>query len=95
MDWFVFRFSLVFVCIYFFVLGLMLMDYGATFKDLPVIGQSLLFERIEPRVMYHSGLLLAAFSFMVLTILSAYYLSQERSVKQCREEEPEKEQKQC
>jgi hypothetical protein len=82
MDWFVFKFLLVFICIYFFCLGLMLMDYGATFKDLKgIVGQSLIFENIEPRVLYHSGLLLVTCSFMILIVLCAYYLSWERSVK--------------
>jgi len=75
MDWFVFKFLLVFVCIYFFSLGLMMIDYGATFKDLKVVGQSLVFENIEPRIMYHLGLLLVTGSFMLLTALCAYYLS--------------------
>jgi hypothetical protein len=80
MDWFVFKFLLVFVSIYFFCIGLMLMDYGATFKE-KMIGQSLIFENIEPRIMYHLGLLLVTGSFMLLTMLCAYYLSWHKNLK--------------
>jgi hypothetical protein len=86
MGWF-FKFMLVIVCSYFFNLGLMLMDYGATFKDVGYC-QSLIFERIEPRVVYHSGLLLVTCSFLILTLLCAHYLL----IEKCRQEIPEKKQ---
>jgi hypothetical protein len=70
----------------------MLMDYGATFKDLKgIAGQSLIFENIEPRVLYHSGLLFSTLSFMILTTMCAHYLYKEKSVQQGGKEEPEKE----
>jgi hypothetical protein len=62
---------------FWFSLGLMLMDYGASFKC-NGIGQSLIFERVEPRVMYHSGLLMTIASFLILVVLCAYYLSGEK-----------------
>jgi len=86
-DWFIFKFMLVIVCSYFFNLGLMFMDYGATFKDLKwIVGQSLIFENIEPRVMYHSGLLLVTCSFLILTLLCAHLL-----IEKCGKKIPEKE----
>jgi hypothetical protein len=64
----------------------MLMDYGATFKDLKgIAGQSLIFENIEP------GLLFSTLSFMILTTMCAHYLYKEKSVQQGGKEEPEKE----
>jgi hypothetical protein len=59
----------------------MLIDYGASFKDIGY-GQSLIFERIEPRVMYHSGLLLVTCSFLILTLLCAHYLLIEKCGKE-------------
>jgi len=79
-NWFIFKFVLVIACSYLFNLGLMLMDYGATFKDVGY-AQSLIFERIEPRVVYHSGLLLVTCSFLILTLLCAHYLLIEQSGK--------------
>jgi hypothetical protein len=66
------------VCIWFFSLGLMQMDYGATFKETGGYGQSLLFSRVEPREIYHSGLIIVSATFFILTMLCAYYLSGEK-----------------
>lgn len=73
-EWLGPKLLLVVIASWFFATGIMLMDYGATFKDVG-FGQSLVFERIEPRVIYHSGLLMALGSFLIVCVLCAYELS--------------------
>jgi hypothetical protein len=77
-KWFVFKISLTYVAIYFFCLGFMFVDYGASAKGLDIAGQSLVFNFVEPRILYHTGLFLMTASFFVLLVLCAYYLSMER-----------------
>jgi hypothetical protein len=54
-------------------MGIMLMDYGATFNNIG-FGQSLMFDRIEPRVMYHSGVVLCYSSFLTISFLCLYLM---------------------
>jgi len=49
-----------------FFLGTMLIDYGATFKDMPVEFQSLAFGHIDSRTTYHDGILLIYTTFILL-----------------------------
>jgi hypothetical protein len=74
-KWLGFKILLVMILGFLFSTGLMLMDYGATFKDTEAYGQSLVFERIEPRTIYHTGMLLVIGSFFVLSMLCAWELS--------------------
>lgn len=81
MNWLFFKIVVMMVLIYFFSLGLMLMDYGASFKCFKECGgldaylQSLVFERIEPRVVYHLGLVFVVASFMFAEMIVAYEFS--------------------
>ena len=52
-----------------FMIGLMLIDYGATFKDANAYFQSLLFGRIEPRIVYHFGVILVLTTFFISQII--------------------------
>jgi hypothetical protein len=66
------KFLLIFISVMAFFLGLMLVDYGATFKDMRgiVAFQSLAFDNIDPRVTYHSGILLVVSAFLTTYALS-------------------------
>jgi len=64
------------ICLAFlFFLGLLLMDYGASLNNIKgqikgeIYGQSLVFSRVEPRIMYHTGLVLCLASFLSLELL--------------------------
>lgn len=61
------------VLAHFLFFGMMLIDYGITFKclcsDVKFYAQTLLFEKIEARVVYHLGIILILFSFLVLEAL--------------------------
>lgn len=66
-----------------FSLGLMLMDYGASAKGTDGSGMSLVFEKIDPRVMYHEGLLLVLASFLFMTSLVAIELKEKLKCQTC------------
>jgi hypothetical protein len=69
------------VCLAFFqVLGLMLIDYGASagnFAGYDTVFQSLAFGRIEPRIIYHLGILFVATSYLCLTALAINELTRD------------------
>jgi hypothetical protein len=71
------------VAVFLFNIGLMLMDYGATFRDIGYL-QTFVFERIETRVAYHSGVILAVASFFLLVMLCVHHIS----VQKCGKEIP-------
>jgi hypothetical protein len=74
-NWMMFEILLVTLSNLMFCEGLMLMDYGATFKNIGFVGESLVFKNIEPRVIYHTGLVMCLVSYLMLVILSAWELS--------------------
>lgn len=58
--------------------GILLIDYGATFHNLDgVVGESLIFENIDPRMMYHEGLLMCLFAFIIALFINGLYLDNE------------------
>jgi len=78
-SWWMFRFVFVQVLILFFCVGVVEMDYGATFKDMPdVVGQSLFLSSVESRVVYHMGMLQVTGSFLFLLAVCAYYLAKDK-----------------
>jgi hypothetical protein len=66
------KFLLIFISVMAFFLGLMLIDYGVSFKDMRgiVAFQSLIFDNIDPRVTYHSGIMLVVSAFLTMCALS-------------------------
>ena len=60
---------IVFGLVVLFSLGLLLIDYGATFKDSRIVMQSLLFEEISPRITYHTGIIIIIAVFLILSIM--------------------------
>jgi hypothetical protein len=66
------KFLLIFLSVLAFSLGLLLMDYGASFKDMRgiVAFQSLAFDDIDPRVTYHGGLTLVILAFLTTSSLA-------------------------
>lgn len=71
------KFLLIFVAVMAFFLGLTLMDYGASFKDMRgiVAFQSLAFDDIDPRVTYHGGLTLVILAFLTTSSLAFHCVS--------------------
>jgi hypothetical protein len=66
------NFLFIFISVMAFFLGIMLMDYGASFKDMRgiVAFQSLAFDDIDPRVTYHGGLTLVILAFLTTSSLA-------------------------
>ena len=50
-------------------MGFMLIDYGATFKDVG-FGQSLAFGYIDARTVYHEGIIMALTAFLIMTAIA-------------------------
>lgn len=66
---------LALVLIHIFWLGIMLVDYGASFKCDNILFEGLVLKNVEPRVVYHFGLVLIIFSFLIMEIFAIYLLS--------------------
>lgn len=83
MKWKVFKMVLMSVLIWHFCLGVMLIDYGASFKCFKecnignVTFESLILRNIEPRVVYHLGLIFVLLSFLILQFIYSYELIKE------------------
>lgn len=69
------KFLLLFISIFLFFLGLMLIDYGASFKGVDQIAfQSLLFESIDARIVYHLGVLMVFYSCLISHSLAFHHI---------------------
>ena len=73
-----YTFSCILITLVFtFVTSLWVVDIGASLqflrlKGIDVVAGGLLFANVEPRIIYHFGLLLASVSFMSLCALALY-----------------------
>lgn len=80
---YLFRIMLIFCIVILFSIGIMLIDYGASLKcffeckGLEFYLQSLVFERIEPRIAYHLGLLLVISTFLITTGVYVFDIAKE------------------
>lgn len=60
-----------------FMVGLQAMDMGASLKIIETSGvktqaEGLFFTNVEPRVLYHAGLLVVVLSWLILCIISIH-----------------------
>ncbi len=74
-KWLAFKIFSVVALGFLFSLGLLLIDYGASLKGTDGYGQSLAFERVDPRVMYHEGIIFVLGSFLCMTVIAAHELT--------------------
>jgi len=68
-DWTPFKLFVGMISFFIFSWGTLLIDYGATLQN-GCVFQTLLLDKIEPRVVYHLGLLMVFGSFFVVTLIS-------------------------
>lgn len=69
-----FMYMLIFFSVMLFFMGLMLVDYGASFKDLPIFAQSLAFDHINVRVVYHTGITCLISSFVISNFTAFHFV---------------------
>lgn len=62
---------------FYFFLGMMLIDYGATMKINGGHAETLLFSALPGRIVYHSGILLAITAYLVASALLIHELTNE------------------
>ena len=63
-TWTHFKASVVLVAPFFYFLGMMLTDYGASMRIIGSgHGETLIFSHLSPRVLYHAGLLMSMVCF--------------------------------
>ncbi|VVB61554.1 Uncharacterised protein [uncultured archaeon] len=74
-KWLSFKIFSVVALGFLFSLGMLLIDYGASLKGTDGYGQSLAFERVDPRIMYHEGIIFVLGSFLCMTVLAAHELT--------------------
>lgn len=65
--------ALVFLALTVYVSGLMMTDYGASMRVSGGHGESLLLSTMEPRVVYHTGLLSQISGFFIMYAVAVSY----------------------
>lgn len=77
-DWTLFKIIVVLLSFFWFSWGTLLIDYGSSLQN-GCIFQTLLLDKVEPRVIYHSGLLIVFGSFFAVVLIALNELLKRRS----------------